>query len=245
MRKQLIGIFSLVVAVTACSNAPSESFDAANSSSDDGIADNASTHIVSVSGSPGNCEFTWDGKDTSDFSLLVRAVASFEDAIAEKGGIENMTFEDMPIAIVESAGDQDFQCPGLAIRDLKRSGYADLRLKMINDTVLQPATLLVPMEYNLVSIAYSETDSSGRFFWSGEQAEIAGLGPKLDAFAKTTSSPREFVLRVNHETKFSRIYEIAEAFAKRGMPVSLTSCSEDDVNQYLTQKWDNEQSLVC
>jgi biopolymer transport protein ExbD len=80
---------------------------------------------LSVRAGPGGeCEVYWNLTRVNSDELLERAVKQLEDLIAEVGGVENVTEENMPEAHIRGDINTPYRCIGGAVFAMQRAGFA-------------------------------------------------------------------------------------------------------------------------
>ena len=245
MRSTMFAVASLILAATGCSDVLAEGADVQNSDSASSISSNTPINSISVAEHSGSCTFVWDGINISKEDIVIRAVVSLENAIEAKGGIENMTPDDLPTGVIVSKSDQPFECSAMVLNDLKRAGYASVALQLQDEKYRQPANLLVPIGESGVEVAFTELNGTGQFFWSGEETMLPEISQKAKAFGPIEFSRREIVLRVDHSARFDRVYEVLGEFEKSGSRISITKCNKDEVVRYLSSNGDLSDLPTC
>ncbi len=75
-------------------------------------------------GDGGTCEVYWGLTKISSEDLLKRAVKKLEDEIANVGGVDNLTEENMPEAHIRADVNTPYRCVGGAIYTMQRAGFA-------------------------------------------------------------------------------------------------------------------------
>lgn len=80
---------------------------------------------LSIRGGPGGtCEVYWNLTKVNSDELLERAVEKLEKLIADVGGVENVTEENMPEAHIRGDVNTPYRCIGGAIITMQRAGFA-------------------------------------------------------------------------------------------------------------------------
>ena len=75
-------------------------------------------------GPSGECEVYWNLTRVNSDELLERAVKQLEDLIANVGGVENVTEENMPEAHIRGDINTPYRCIGGAVFAMQRAGFA-------------------------------------------------------------------------------------------------------------------------
>jgi len=80
---------------------------------------------LSVRGGPGGtCEVYWNLTKVNSEELLQRGVEKLEKLIADVGGAENVTDENMPEAHIRGDINTPYKCIGGAVITMQRAGFA-------------------------------------------------------------------------------------------------------------------------
>ena len=79
---------------------------------------------LSVSGGPGGtCEVYWNLEKVNSDQLLDKAVKKLEKLIADVGGVDKVTEENMPEAHIRGDINTPYMCVGGAIYTMQRAGF--------------------------------------------------------------------------------------------------------------------------
>ena len=80
--------------------------------------------LLSVHNGPGDtCEVYWGMTKVAQKDLLDRGVSKLENLIADVGGVENVTEENMPEVHIRGDVDTRYKCIGAAIITMQQAGF--------------------------------------------------------------------------------------------------------------------------
>jgi biopolymer transport protein ExbD len=74
-------------------------------------------------GPAGTCEVYWGVQKVTQQELLDRAVAKLRKLIADVGGVQNVTEENMPEAHIRGDVNTQYKCIGAAIITMQQAGF--------------------------------------------------------------------------------------------------------------------------
>ncbi|QLC21665.1 hypothetical protein HFP51_05425 [Parasphingopyxis sp. CP4] len=180
---------------------------------------------ITVSGTPGNCTFAWNGQPLSSDGIGVRAVVVMSDAIDQNGGVYNMVEDDIPILRFEAAADAAFHCTSIAVGVARSTGIAGGTLRTIDSNIEVNFLFEIPDVEGNPQRVVTALGESGEIRVSGRDVPLEDLGSEIIAVpGDTTSGAGTLFLLPSANTRFDRVQAAADAVFQAGGRATLATC---------------------
>ncbi len=219
--KMRTGTSLLFAAATICAGCRMPVANQSTAAADDDLPT-----MVVISTAPGNCSATWNGSPASRDEISANSIQIIERAIADIGGPQNITEENLPSLRVEAADAVPWTCAGSMIAAAQRAGFAFVALKpsgssqpferaYFNLDVGAPPAPVEPTT-DVIGIA------PGGISWNDEPVDLAALTARTRQSA--AGVPGEIVLAPSPDATFASVYQVVHAVRVGNGVATLPGC---------------------